>query len=258
MSNTIDETENKGLLKKLGDFGLSEKEAAVYLALLPHKDIGSSKIIRMTGLHGQFVYNAIERLEALGLAKHVIQNGRKKFSAGSPARLQSLIEEKRLSVQSVARELQSRFAGAHEQDFEVYQGENAFVAHQMELLRNASEGSALDVFASQTERYMSTFEELGFAEEYDQLREQKKISIRYIGAEPQKDRLAKMETTRPLWSHKILTGQSIGNMSIEIWEKHVSFVVYGTQMLCFTLSSKDVAAGYREFFNSIWDLAQKN
>src|ERR1700690_3301807 len=98
MSEILDERE---LVKKLVDSGLSEKESRVYFALLPYRDIGSSKIIRATGLHGQFVYDALERLEKLGLAKHVIQNGRKKFSANSPRRILSLVEEKKLLAQSV-------------------------------------------------------------------------------------------------------------------------------------------------------------
>ena len=165
MSKNIDEIQNKDLVKQLEEVGLSEKESRVYVALLPYRDIGSSKLIRMTGLHGQFVYDALARLEELGLAKHVVQNGRKKFSAGSPARIASLMEEKRLSAQSLVRQLQGRFAGAHEQDFEVYQGDSAFIAHQMELLRRAPEGSVYCVIGSETERYMATFETFGIAEE---------------------------------------------------------------------------------------------
>lgn len=254
MSINLDETENKRMVKQLEGFGLNEKEARVYVALLPYRDIGSSKLIRMTGLHGQFVYNALAQLEGLGLAKHVIQAGRKKFSAGPPSRLSSLIEEKRLSVQSIARELSQRYAGSHEQEFEVYQGDTAFAAHTIEIVREAPEGATLDVFASQTEKYMSTLEELGMAEEFESIRAQKKIQIRYLGAEAQKERLEKMEKGRELWTHRILPGQKIGNMSIEIWPHCVSFVVYSEPIFCFTLTSRDIAKGYREFFDSVWNL----
>lgn len=257
MSMNLDGRENKELLKKLQDFGLSDKEARVYVALLPYRDIGSSKLIHMTGLHGQFVYDALARLEELGLAKHVIRNGRKKFSAGSPMRLQSLAEEKRLSVQSVARELQSRFAGAHEQEFEVFQGDTAFAAHQIDLLRQSPEGGTLDVFASQTEKYLETLEELGMAAEYDKLRHEKKISIRYIGAQAQEERLVQMEKDRPFWIFRILPGQSTGKISIEIWTNSVSFVVYSDPIFCFTITSKEVATGYRDFFNAVWKLSYR-
>ena len=136
-------TDEKDSIRKLETLGLTEKESRVYLALLPYRDIGSSKLIRATGLHGQFVYDSLSKLEELGLVRHVIQNGRKKFSANTPNRLLSLIEEKRLSAQSIAKELQSRFAGAREQDFEVFQGDSAFAAHQLDLMKRSPEGSAL-------------------------------------------------------------------------------------------------------------------
>src|SRR5262245_8265028 len=131
MTENLDQKE---LLKSLQDFGLSEKEAAVYFALLPRRDVGSSKIVLATGLHKQFVYNALARLEEMGLAKHVIQNGRKKFSAVTPTRILSLIEEKKLAAQPMVRQLQEYFVGAHEQDFEVLQGTNAFIAHQFAMI----------------------------------------------------------------------------------------------------------------------------
>lgn len=257
MSKNTDEIENKELLRQLENFGLSEKESRVYLALLPYRDIGSSKLIHSTGLHGQFVYDALGKLEELGLAKHVIQNGRKKFSANTPNRLLTLIEEKRLAAQSVAKELQSRFAGKHEQDFEVYQGENAFMAHQLDLLKRSPHGGTIDAIATQTERYQKTFEEAGLWEEYLQLQAEKQIKIRYLGAPAQRERLQKREKEEPLWTYRILPGHATGLMSIDIWTDNVTSIFYGEPMLCFTLTSKEVADGYREFFNSVWNLSQK-
>lgn len=245
------------LQKRLEEIGLTEKEARVYMALLPHKDVGSSKIIGATGLHGQFVYDALSSLEERGLASHVIRNSRKKFSASNPKRILSLIEEKKLSAQSVVRQLQDRFVGTHEQDFEVYQGADAFVAHQFEMMRNLPIGTAIDVIASQSEKYMSTFDELGLSDEYEKLRIKNKISVRYIGSEAQRQRLESMDKKRPLWTYRIFPGQSIGITSTEIHPESVTFVVYGNPILDFTLLSREVADGYREFFEALWNVAKK-
>lgn len=257
MSKIIDEIGNKDLLKKLEEFGLSKKEAAIYLALLPRKDTGSSKLIQATGLHGQFVYDGLAKLEELGLAKHVIQGGRKKFSAGSPQRLLSLIEEKKFVVQSVAKELQSRFAGAHEQDLEVYQGESSFMAHQIDLLRRSPQGGTVDAIANESEWFQETFVREGLWDEFLQLQTEKQVKIRYLGSEAQRERLQQREKVEPLWTYRILPGQSTGKMSVDIWTDSVTFIVYSKPMLCFTLTSKEVADGYHEFFNAIWALSHK-
>src|SRR3989344_303866 len=177
MSKKIDE---KDIVSRLLSFGLTEKEARIYLALLPYRDIGTSKLVRSTGLHGQYVYNALASLEEKGLARHVLQNGRKKFSANTPTRLVSLIEERRLSVKSLARELQTRYTGGREQDIEIYQGESAFIAHQLDLLERTPEGGTIDVIASESERYMRTFDAEGTSHVYETVRERRKIRIRYI------------------------------------------------------------------------------
>ena len=257
MSKIIDQNENKELLKGLQYFGLSEKEAAVYIALLPRRDVGSSKLVLATGLHKQFVYNALARLEGLGLAKHVIANGRKKFSANTPQRLISILDEKRLSASTIAAQLQSRFAGAHEQDFEVYQGDNAFMAHQLELLKNAPDGSTFDVVGSETERYSKTFKETGLWDEYHKIQIQKNISLRYLGSEAQRELLQWREQNEPRFEYKILPGLSLGKMSIEVRPGNVTFATYGDTLLDFTLSGKEVANGYREFFEVLWNLSSK-
>ena len=257
MSKILDESDHKDLLKRLEELGLREKEAAVYVALLPLRDTGTSNLIRATGLHGQFVYDALERLEALGLARHVVQNGRKKFNATAPSRLLSLVEEKKLAAQSIAKELQARFSGQHEQDFEVFQGESAFIAHQMDLLKRTPIGGTLDVIVGQTERYLATFDAYGMTDEFEKLRVERKISGRYLGAEAQRDRFESMKKHRPLIDYRIVPKQSVGLISIDIWTQNVTTIFYGEPMLCFTLSSKEVADGYRDFFNAVWDLAGK-
>ena len=256
MSKITDEIENKDLIKKLEDMGLTEKEGRVYVALLPYRDIGSSKLIQMTGLHGQFVYDALARLEQKGLARHVIQNGRKKFSANTPNRLLSLIEEKRHSAQSVAKELQSRYAGEREQDVEIFQGEGAFIAHQMKLLERQPNDTVIDVIASESERYQATFEAEGLWDEYVRILREKNIKTRYLGQELQRERLKKMETELP-WTYRILPGHATGLMNTDIWHDNVTLNIFGNPILSITITGKEIADGYRQFFETLWNLAKK-
>ena len=254
MSKKIDE---KDIVSRLLSFGLTEKEARIYLALLPYRDIGTSKLVRSTGLHGQFVYNALASLEEKGLARHVVQNGRKKFSANTPTRLVSRIEERRLSVKSLARELQTRYTGGREQDIEIYQGESAFIAHQLDLLERTPEGGTIDVIASESERYMRTFDAEGTSHVYETVRERRKIRIRYIGSESQRTRLQSMEKERPLWTYRILPGQSTGVMNTDIWTHNVTMNIFGDPILSISITGKEIADGYRAFFETLWKLSSR-
>jgi predicted transcriptional regulator len=255
-SKIFDQTENKGLLKGLGDFGLSEKEAAVYIALLPRRDTGSSKLVLATGLHKQFVYNALTRLEELGLAKHVIQNGRKKFSANTPTRILSLLEEKKVSAQAIVRQLQEKFVGAHEQDFEVFQGESAFMAHQFDMLKRVEEDQEALAICGPSERFLEALG-TGETDEFEKLRVEKGLRVRYIGMEPMRERLAEMRKWRKLWEYRIFPGQSTGLVDTDIWPDNITFNIFGNPVLSFTITSKEIAHGYRQFFDALWNVSSE-
>ncbi len=256
MSVIPDEISDKDLLKKLSELGLSDKEARVYLALLPRHDVGSTKIIRATGLHGQFVYDSLARLEEMGLAKHVIQNGRKKFSANTPMRIISLLEEKRLSAQSVVRQLQERYSGKYEQNFEVFQGENAFRAHQYDLLERVPQDSEALAICGPTENFLATFGD-GESDEFEKLRIKKGLRVRYIGMESMRERLTEARKWRKLWEFRILPGgTSTGLVDTDIWPDNITFNIFGNPVISFTLTSKVIADGYKEFFESLWNLSK--
>jgi sugar-specific transcriptional regulator TrmB len=249
MSKNIDETP-EDLLKKLQELGLTDKEARVYLALLPRRDTGTSKLIRATGLHGQFVYDALERLERLGLAKHVIQKGRKKFSANTPNRLVALVDEKRLAAHAVARDLQSRFQGSHEQDFEVYQGKDAFIAHEFELMEQMPEGCTIDILGGAGgSKYVSIIgDEIG---EFERIRNERDIKIRYISTADQAAELKKM-SSRKNFEYRIFPHLESGIIDMDIWPDRLILQFYGEPILSFTITSKEVADSYRQFFGALW------
>jgi len=245
---------NKDVLKRLQGLGLSAKEARVYLALLPHSGIGSSKIISATGLHGQFVYNALNKLEELGLAKHVIERGRKKFSAASPLRLLSLAEEKKQVAQNVARELQLRFQGAHEQDFEVFQGETSFIAHEFEMLETAESGSTICVIGGFGDRYFQTMGTEAGA--YEEARLKKQVAVRYIGSLEQEETLKKLASSRRFFEFRVFPGLSTGVVNTNVYPGFVTLNIFGDPVLSFTITNKAVADGYKEFFESLWALSK--
>ncbi len=245
---------DKDILRKLDELGLAEKEARVYMALLPRQDTGTSNLIRATGLHGQFVYLALERLEELGLAKHVIQNGRKKFSANPPSRLLSLVEEKRLAAQSVARELQSRFIGRKTQDFEVYQGQSAFVAHEFEMLESMPEGASIDVLGGGGDKYVGLMGEK--IDEYEKIRVGKKVQIRYISTGGSPLYLKVMAQTRKLFDYRVLPSPAPG-VDTDILLDKIVFHLFGDPVVSFTFTNKAISDGYRKFFEVLWSISSK-
>lgn len=254
MSKKSDKSPQKDLLKNLETLGLSDKESRVYLALLSGQNTGTSNLIRATGLHGQFVYTALERLEELGLARHVVQSGRKKFSANSPERIIALVEEKKLTARAVVQQIQQQFTSTTQQGFEVFQGDAAFVTHEFALLETVPEGASIDILAGQNHRYVEIFgSELN---EYERLRIEKKVRLRYISTSGNSNYLKIMAQTRPFFEYRILP-EADPHLDTHIYEEKINFMIYGNPVVAFTFVNKEIARGYKGFFEVLWNLSTK-
>jgi sugar-specific transcriptional regulator TrmB len=254
MSINLDENK-KALLKNLVQLGLNYKEALVYMALLPLGQVGSSKIIQATGLHGQFVYQALTSLERRGLVVSVIKRGRKKFQANNPERLVRLIDHMKTVASESAEQLSQLRAETEEQQFELYQGREAYVAHEFELLERAEDSVTVYVIAGRGDQFQ---ELLGKdLSRYETIRNKKKVRVRYVGSEGQRAELKEAQQKRANFEYKILPGAFTGLVNINVWPDVIGFNLFGTPVIAFTLKSRKVAESYRAFFESLWERAVK-
>lgn len=256
MARKHDEKENKRLLGNLEKLGLTEKEARIYLYLIERTaEVGSSKIVTGTSLHGQYVYTALESLEGKGLVKHVVKNNRKKWSANPPARITSLVEEKRMVAHEVQDTLERMFARQHEQEFEVYQGEDQFLTNELQMIEEAEKDSYIDIIGGEGDRFS---ELLGDSRRlYNSKGIEKNIMVRFIGTSDQREYLEKVKASRPNFEFRIMPGFNKSNVSTSIYPKDIQFQIYGDPVLVFKIKSEHIAKDYRTFFESLWELCGK-
>ena len=253
MSKKYDEKSNERLLEGLGKLGLTDKESRVYIYLIGREmEVGSSKIVMATKLHGQYVYTALESLENKGLVKHVIKNNRKKWSANPPVRITSLIEEKRTVANTVRDMLERIFTRQHEQDFEVFRGEDQFVANELQIIEEAEQNSFIDIIGGEGSRFPELLGEN--RESYNEKRLEKNIVVRYIGTSEQKEYLEVTKKSRPNFDFRIMPGFNKSSVSTSINPKSIQFQVYGDPVLVFKIKSEEIAKNYRTFFESLWKL----
>lgn len=247
----IDKNIYNELVKKLETLGLSGKEAEVYLALLQLGQVGSSKIITATSLHGQFVYQALEVLEIKGLVQHVIKNGRKKFSAKSPETILTLLEEQKRMAEGVIRDIKKQLIITPQQTFTVFQGEESWRAHEFDLLARAEKGSTLLVIGGEGDHFSPLMGE-GDLRMYENTRYKKNISIKYIGSESQRSELQKQKANRRLFGYKILPGLFTGIVNTNIWEDAVNINMFGSPVTSTEMKNSQVAESYKGFFETLW------
>ena len=263
MSMMIDEIADSEILNSLNKLGLSPKEALVYTALLPLGQVGSSKIIKNTGLHGQFVYQALDGLEKKGLVQHVIQSGRKKFNANPPERIQNLIEDKKQIAEDAIQKLNRMAKAPALQQFEIFQGKEAYVAHEFDQLEKATAGSELALIGGgegpdgkkmQGDQFLTAMGSR--MDEYERLREKKGIRIRYIGGENQRMNLFWYKNNRKLFEYKLLPGFMSGLVNTDIWEDTINLNMFSYSIIAFSIKNEKLAKSYWDFFETLWKIAR--
>jgi sugar-specific transcriptional regulator TrmB len=233
--------------------GLSEKESLVYLALIELGEVGSSKIITQTGLHGQYVYNSLNNLEERGLIQHIIKRGRKKFIAKSPNILVNLITRQQLLAQETAKRLAELAVMPEEQKSETFVGNESYLANEFGLLEQADISGQLLIIGGQGDHFAT---EMGDAHnKYEKIRVQKKILVRYLGSQEQRQELAELKKSRKYFDYKILPGLFTGLVNTNIWPEAINFNIYGTPVTSFVVYNREIAKSNRQFFEVLWKMA---
>lgn len=102
--------QNRGTIQQmLARSGLSEHEAAVYLAMLELGPTSILTIARQSGVKRTTVYNVIESLKAKGLVG-IEERGFKQFPvAENPARLERMLDEQKNTIRSFFPELEALY-----------------------------------------------------------------------------------------------------------------------------------------------------
>jgi sugar-specific transcriptional regulator TrmB len=256
MSINIDKNNNSEIKANLKSIGLREKEAAVYLALLELGEVGSSKIVKKTGLHGQFVYTSLESLEQKGMTRHVMKRGRKKFSAKSPKMLVQLIDRQKRMAEEVAEKLNEMILIPARNEFEVFQGKESYIDNEFDLLNQSPDECELLIIGGAGDKFSENMEDE--IRRYEKLRVAKKISVRYIGSADQNEYLEKNKKTRQYFDCRFLPGLFTGMVNTNIWPGAIGFNIFGEPVTNFTISSSVIAGSYKQFFETLWKLAKNS
>lgn len=107
----------------LKEFGLTDKEVQVYLALLPLGSVPLQALTRKVDLPRTTVYNTLTYLATKGLVSKIIKDYVTYFAAVDPQKLIDTLDQKKELIFSVLPELESLKAHVKESSsVEIYEG----------------------------------------------------------------------------------------------------------------------------------------
>lgn len=104
-------------------FGLSEKESAVYLELLPLGSVTINEIAKRLGYPRSTVYHLLEYLINKGLVASIVKRGVTYYSATEPEKLKDQLIEKQRLIDTILPELKALKSKIKEpSSVEIYEG----------------------------------------------------------------------------------------------------------------------------------------
>ncbi len=238
----------------LVDFGLSDNEAKIYLALLGSGGVmGVSEIGAMAQIVRQYVYLALPSLVQKGLIIQVPYGKQSRYRAVPQQELEKIARRRLVATEVLVKELGTVSRIGYEQDFEIIQGNEAFQRHELDVVHTMAAheeecivGGASDSFA----RVMDTK-----LETYLRQKKAKNIGVKYLGSEAERNKYRSIAGQYPNQEYRFLSKLPGGISHLVIRHNTVSFYTFLNPALIYVIKSEAVAAHYKAFFMMLWEMA---
>ncbi len=237
------------MLQKLLDYGLSEKEANVYLINLKTGKATANRISELSNYPRSTVYDILERLKNSGLISSCIIDNKTNFIANSPKTLLVLLDEKKEAISELIPQLEdmSNQVGDKPQA-EVFQGEKALIKIFDEILNNARE---LLVIGSQE----NALKKIGYHQKKFRLKRIKnKIKIKQLLEDSKEARNNPIDELTKIKFLKRLEKSKEGTF---IYGEYVYHIIFQYEISAIKIKSKEHADAMRIMFEEIWNKAEK-
>jgi sugar-specific transcriptional regulator TrmB len=238
----------------LMQIGLSLNEARIYEAMLQLGEANVQTISIKAKVHRRNVYDSLNKLIEKGLASEVFVKGEKNFKAMHPQRLNFLLAEKQVQLEKALPELKKRFV-QKESDAQayMYRGIEGVKKYLQDILETGETGYFIGAKAfwldPRLKHFLPRFEKekkrkkIQFMHIFDyEVKEQKPEIIKLVG-KPYKflPKSYSSPTAIDIFGPYVVTfvGVKVG----ELYEEPIQFV----------MKNRELADGYRKFFQFMWD-----
>jgi len=244
------------IVDNLVKFGLSEKEAKVYLACLELGDSLASDISLKSNLPRTLIYDILERLIDLGLVSYVIKNNVKYFRASDPEELMRIIQEKEQSIHEILPTLKNlqKLKGVKRPKVEVYEGKEGMKTVMNDVLR--SEVKKFLAYGSSR----SSYEIIpAFMDEWHKKRIAKKLIMRIIYNDTQKARtkVRKFKKTLKYTLYKFMSIKLESPTATLIYGKKVVLQSWTKEPFAVMIEDEQMAENQKRYFEELWKIAKQ-
>jgi len=243
-------------LESLKKFGLSEKEAKVYLANLELGDSLASDISIKSKLPRTLVYDILERLISLGIVSYSIKSGNKHFTAADPKELLRILKEKEEAIKNIMPNLVQihKMKGIKRPKVEVFEGIEGMKSVMNDILR--SKEKVFRAYGSSRSSYaiMPAFMDLWHKE-----RVKKKITMRilYNNTKEARERIKESIKSLKLTQYKFMPIGLESPTATLIYSRKVILQSWTKEPFAVVIENESMANNQKEYFEQLWKTGKR-
>jgi len=241
--------------KELRDFGLTDNEIQVYLALVEMEESTVTPIRQKTELHTSRIYEALISLVKKGLVSYYMKNNVKQYIAQNPKVMYDILDDKKEQLEKIMPQIIALKDNKPSTDnVSMFEGYKAFKQVFNNILYNLDIKDEILVLGAKEEE--EHFLNRTFFEEYNKRRIKKKIKMKLV-FNSDAIKTAKKYSKFPYTEVRIMKGKEIIPTGVNIYPESVSILVPREKPTVFQINCKEVAESYRPYFKFVWDACKK-
>lgn len=240
----------------LKKYGLSEEEAAIYLALLKCIESPVYALARTTRIPRTTVYTALEKLKAQGLVLAFKKNNVLYYTPESPKKLIYLLQEKESLITELLPEMQALIDSSEiKPTVKIYEGKEGVQTVREDIIEVLSRAAHRELLAIANDSFYKILPKY-FPHSVER-RADLGIQARLIlpSSERQNPHYSSLANKKALREVRFLPPRVVHRCSINIYANKIAFFsLKEEEMISVILESPTISDMFKQFFQFNWDI----
>jgi HTH-type transcriptional regulator, sugar sensing transcriptional regulator len=241
------------MINNLEKLGFSSNEAKVYLALLEIGDSPSGAIIKRTGMHRNIVYEALDNMVKRQLVSEAIKTGKKHFKVTNPQLLVSQAQETLELASEVVKQIQANIETIAPEVF-VYEGSAGWQTAYRRQMKRLKSGDTVQTLGAGADKWVMAMGETFV--KWENFINKNKVANPIVAYEWQRQEIIQNQT-QIMRTTKYLNQDNQIPANTEIFTDRVFLQIYSEPVVLIEVKSQEVADGYRQHFETLWNIAKE-
>jgi len=232
------------MIQKLIDYGLSEKEAKIYVNCLKLGQATANRISELSNVPRSTTYDILDKIKTFGLVSTCIIDNKTNFIVNDPSILITAIKEKESIINAVLPDLKKIYKKIEDKpQAEVFQGKVAILKLFDEILDSAKELRVLGSMGN-------ALEKIGYHPEKFRLKRlSKKIKIKQLLEDSEDSRKVKVDKYTKVRFVSSLKNSKEGTF---IFDDYVYHILFQYEISAIKIKSIDHAKAMGIMFEELW------